>query len=534
MKSKTSPDNNDDSGFLNHDGDGDNHDVTGDLSGELSTLFPGFDQNREKAHHDATYQEIDPEETLRREAVAQEEAAIPAYKNPLLKTGVVFAAVGIVICGGAALFLASGGKTKVATKPVETKAEFENPVVASSQLKGQLALDRQNELLKGEKLSPQPIIPANQTVPTTKPEVKLDVKPELKPSVKPTPTPPVAVVTPPTPVYRPTPPVPRPISRAYPMPVPTPITIYTPPKPPVAQVRQDPKSRTIPTYTPIYKPKPAPLPKANVIATAIRPTAPVILQSWQQQSTQGTFGGRSSKVATSPVTKPTAPESVSPYLASENEIYGLPGEPRKTISTGAKSLGIILTPVQIAAGDETDQVITIGMNQPLVDRDGKVVIPAGSQVQFKVSTLNNGWLKATSTKAFVNDQEIAIEGAFALTTDKGTPLVAESLQFGEDLIAKQDQRSFILGALQNVGKVLTQPDTTSSTTAGVGGISTSNSSKANPSVIGAIFDGGFSPLATQQMTRSTAELNRLLNASKMWYLPVGTSVKVTTVKSLRI
>jgi hypothetical protein len=549
MINKTDPDTNtpNNSGYLYHDHDHDHQDLSGDLSGDLSTLFPGFDPDREKAVSDATYQEVDPNATVRREAVIAEEAAIPAFKNPLLKTGAVFAAVGIVICGSAAIFLASTGSTpKVAEKKVETKAEFENPVVASSQLKGQIALDKQTEMLKGEKLVPvQPTNPAGQIPATakaeTKPASKIDVKPELRPVVKPNPVA-TTVATPPTPIYRPTPPVARPIARNYPLPTPSPIASFFPKSPSVppkiAQIRKDPRSVYMASA---LKQKPVeqkPTTQAHpLIATAIKAPAPVATQSWQQQSSQGLFGGRgSAKVAATPTGAGTTPktETTSPYLASENEIYGMPGEPRKTISTGAKSIGIILTPVQIAAGDTTDQLITIGMNQPLVDRDGKIVIPAGSQVQFKVSTLNNGWLKATSTKAYVNDQEIVIDGAFALTTDKGTPLVAESLQFGDDLIAKQDQRSFVLGALQNVGKILTAPNTTSATTAGVGGISTSNTSTSNPNVIGAIFDGGFSPLATQQMTRSTAEINRLLNASKVWYLPVGTNVKITAIKALKV
>lgn len=507
----------------------DDHQLSGDLSGDLSTLFPGYDPNREKAVSDATYEEVDPDITIRRDAVLEEEAAIPIFKNPLLKTGVVFAGVAILIGSSTALFLA-GSNLKPASqaeKPVEKKVEFENPTVASSQLKGQIALDKQNEMLKGEKMQTAASNTPPITPPVTKPETKVDVKPVLKPAKSK--VEPVVVTTPPTPIYRPTPPTPSPIARSYPLPKPMPI--YNAPKP-APRIRYDPKSIAKPS---VVVSAPKPVLRSTTVASAPKPFTPVVLQSWQQQSSQGTFGGRSSLIASKPASeKSDKAENASPYLASEDEIYGLPGEPRKTISIGAKSLGIILSPVQIAAGDTTEQIITVGINQPVVDRDGRVVIPGASQVQFKVSALDNGWLKATSTKAYINGQEISVSGDFALTTDKGTPLIAESLQFGEDIIAKQDQRNFILGALQNVGKVLTQPDTTSSTTAGVGGISTSSSSTSKPNVIGAILDGGFSPLAAQQMTRSTAEINRLLNATRMWYLPVGTAIKITAVQSLKI
>lgn len=514
----------------NLDRSSDDHQMSGDLSGDLSTLFPGFDPNREKAVSDATYEEVDPDVTIRRDAVLEEEAAIPVFKNPLLKTGIVFAGVAILIGGSTALFLAGSNLTpaKQAEKPTEKKVEFDNPTVANSQLKGQIALDKQNEMLKGEK--PQTVATNTQMTPpvaspATKPVAKIDVKPVLKPAKAKVES---VTATPPTPIYKPTPPTPQ-FAPSYPLPRPMPI--YNVPKP-LPQIRYDPKSIAKPSVV-AFAPKP--VFRSAPFASAPKSSTPVALQSWQQQSAQGTFGGRSSVVASKPASeKPSTPENASPYLASENEIYGLPGEPRKTISIGAKSLGIILSPVQIAAGDKTDQIITVGINQPVIDRDGRVVIPAASQVQFKVSALDNGWLRATSTKAYINGQEISVNGDFALTTDRGTPLIAESLQFGEDIIAKQDQRNFILGALQNVGKVLTQPDTTLSTTAGVGGVSTSSSSTSKPNVIGAILAGGFSPLAAQQMTRSTAEINKLLNATRMWYIPVGTAIKITAVQSLKI
>ncbi len=496
----------------------------------ISKLFE-IDRPRELAAADPSLQEIDRDATIEREAVANEEKQIPLFKNPLVKTAVVVGGIGTLIGLCAWVFLKSTSMpTKVAEKPEPPKEEFKNPTVGESQLKGQLALDKQNEMLKAGKT------PAIAPTPTPTPTPSAVPKPTVKPLAQPTPT-----ATPATNAYKPNPPSPTPVTRPY---VPSPpvvqnypiakaVPIATPERPPIYQKK--PQIAAKPAYMLPVVPKTtvATKPVTPPPTTQIAPTlqAP---QSWQQQATSSTFGGRFNRESSTQTVASIPAAAPQTYLASENEIYGEPGKPRQIIPAGAKSLGLLLTPIQIAAGDTTEQIATIGLNQPLVDRYGRVVVPAGSQVQFKLTVLANGWLKATGATVNLSGQITNIAGNFSLVTDRGEPLIAQSLTFGEDKVAREDQKSFILGALQNVGAILTQPNTQSSVNSTIGGISSSTSSQSNPNVIGGILQGGFNPLAQQQLSRSTAEIQRLLNAPKLWFVPSGTNIQIVNNQPLTI
>jgi hypothetical protein len=505
--------------------------VEGQQSTQLSGLFE-LDRTREKAATDPSLQEFDPEATVDREAVRNEEKAIPLYANPFVKGGFVFGGIGLLIAAAAWVFTQSTSISKPVAVKQETKEEFKNPVVGDSQLKGQLALDKQNAMLAAQKEQP-----------TTKPTATPAPTPAVKPVEPPTPTAQVKPTPQPTPApqtYKPTPP----IARATPTPLPY--------NPPVTRSYPIARAVKIPSYAPKPTPKPqivalktpAPAPRQLAPAIPLQRSSPSIdrygngngQQEWQQQATEGTFGGRfqrgSQQVAQAPA--PTL-EIANAYLPSESEIYDAPREPKKAVLVGAKSLGILLTPVQVATGDKKEHLITVGLNQPILDRTGRIAIPGGSQIQFKVVIADNGWLEATSTKVFIDGQSSDVTGIFSLTLDNGKPLVAESLKFGEDVIGQNDKKNFILGALQKVGSVLTEPTTQSSITSSTtSGVTSSTSSQSNPNIIGAIFNGGFTPLAASQITRSNSDINRLLNASKLWFLPTGTNIKIVSVQPLSI
>jgi hypothetical protein len=503
----------------------------------ISSLFE-YDRDQEQARLDPGFQTIDQDDIEARESVSNEEKNIPKFRNPWIKGGVVVGAVATFI-GSCWLLFAQTTKTiaPVATKPETTAEKFDGPTVGESQLKGQVALDQQNAMLNRKKLpatqTPVPVATpavtaAAPAVGTTQPVARPAEKPVLVTASKPIASQPIQTTNP----YRPTPPV------RYPSPRPTQIAYQSPAKStikPVAKTAQTTQFTSRPT-----KPKQA-IAKPYTPVTIVKadPIKPVDLSaplSWQQQSTEGTFGGRYSRggstggeatqvtntaILPSPIVKPS-----SPYLESENEIFRT--NRQNTVLAGVKALGLLLAPIQMAGGDTSEQTTVVGLNQPLLDRQGAVVVPAGSQIQFKFNVLPNGWVKISSAAINIRGEQTNIPGTFSLIAENGQPLVAQSLTFGEDKVAKQDQRNFIFGALQNIGAVLTQPNTQSTISSGVSGVTSSSSSQSNPSVIGAVLQGGFNPLAQQQMSRSAAEINQLLNAPKLWFLPAGTNIQIIT------
>jgi hypothetical protein len=516
-----------------------------DKPSSLSSLFD-VDRDREKAATDPLHAEIDPNATLDRDDAIDEEKKLPLHKNPLIKAGAVIAVVTTIVGGAAALYIQSS-KTITATKPPEEekpKQEFANPTVKENDLKGELALSKQQDQLK---LGNQP---ATAITPTTAPSSNATnpatpAKVSQTPIAKSVPVTPSQTPTPVTPTntYRPTP-APRVISsnpgssgyqQAYRPPVAT--RSYPPARPVAIQTAPTNRGssaaqvRTTQTFRQ--------LPMSNNSA----PPVDRVAATWEEQSTRGSFGGKSknaepSKVAQAPTAQSQLQASEAPtYLKSEEEIYTLRKDRSQLqrINVGTKVLGITIVPIQVGNGDNQKKIITIGLNQPIVDKWGKIAIPGGSQVQFEVTIADNGWIVANSTKVVTLDgREIETNGVFQLTKDNGEPLVARSMQFGNDVVAQNDKKNFLFGALQNVGKVLTQGDTSSTIIAGVTGTSSSSTTTANPDIIGAILQGGFNPLATENIARSTKEIERLMGSSRIWFLPSGTNIQVIVDRLIQI
>ncbi|NJR32898.1 MAG: hypothetical protein HC778_08995, partial [Chamaesiphon sp. CSU_1_12] len=218
--------------------------------------------------------------------------------------------------------------------------------------------------------------------------------------------------------YRPTNPVATQSNTYRPLSTPTPINNSYPPVRPIKIATTQPqipiKKQPI-IYRPIERIVNKPVP--TIISTKLPRSIPDRSEeekvSWEEQSTRGSLGGKSKKNAQNTQNIPQSStqtlaqnptqittQNSTQYLNTD-EIEGLPREPLKQIKTGTKALGILVTPLQIGNGDTQTKTITVGLNQPIVDRTGKVAIPAGSQIQFEVSVANNGWIVANSTKVYL-------------------------------------------------------------------------------------------------------------------------------------
>lgn len=533
-----------------------------DDSGDLSTLF-NVDLQREESTITGQLVPTTTDDLATRDAVADEEARIPTHQNPLVKGGVVVAGVSALVSVAAYLYLQSNQPQAVATKPTSTSTPqlFESKTVEGGDVKAELALSKQRQELS--------VVAANQTPTTATPNSDPAAKQSAAPAT-PTATPAATPIRP----YTPPPQViaSRPVLRR---PVEPPAPTYTDARvEPIRTTANIPKVRLTRTI------KPTPTVVAAVTVSRQKPMLPIILshpkppllrptaptgytqtpsgiyrpaapnqtptQTWHQQATAGTFGGRFGKgaavgAATTVVANPTTPAvaqtPTSQPLPSEQFVIAQATAPTpKIIVPGARVIGQILNPIQLAANDTQGQTIIISLVQPLTSNDGKLALPAGAtQIAFKINALDNGWVRGVSDKVYVNGQELAVPaGSFTLTSQTGEPLVLKSIQFGNDEIAAQNRTSFIYGALQNVGSVLTQPNTQSTVSSGIGGFSSSSSSQSNPNILGAVLQGGFNPLAQQQTQRSQAEIQQLLKATRLWFLPQGTNVQISVNQPLTV
>jgi hypothetical protein len=177
------------------------------------------------------------------------------------------------------------------------------------------------------------------------------------------------------------------------------------------------------------------------------------------------------------------------------------------------------------------QPIFIALSTPVLDTQGKTILPAGTQIMCEVAALDNGMLQVSSAKAAIDGQLIDLpKQAIILQDASKQPLVAQVKALGQGEVFNRDLMSFAGGALSAIGKNLTQPQTQTVATSG-GIIQTSNS---QPNILGAVLDGGFSPVVNQWMERNKQATTQINSASKIYFLPTGTEVNLIIAQPFSI
>jgi hypothetical protein len=240
----------------------------------------------------------------------------------------------------------------------------------------------------------------------------------------------------------------------------------------------------------------------------------------------------------------SAPTQVEGTLAQVNpaeEASILSGVRVRSLQVGDKAQGQLITPV-IWVGNETRTAATkstqespagekfiIQLQEPLTDKSGFVTLPIGTQIVAQVIEVNeSGWLKLNVSQVVVDNQEYMLPpGAISIRGVDGQPLMASKWGDRSSAIASGDISTFLFGSLSRVGQVLTQPDSQSSTTtSGFGFSSSTTNQSGGRNLLGAILDGGFTPLTQQILKRNEQRIQELTSRPDVWYVPAGTSVQV--------
>ncbi len=240
----------------------------------------------------------------------------------------------------------------------------------------------------------------------------------------------------------------------------------------------------------------------------------------------------------------SAPTQVEGTLAQVNpaeEASILSGVRVRSLQVGDKAQGQLVTPV-IWAGNEARAAATkstqespagekfiIQLQEPLTDKDGFVTLAIGTQIVAQVVEVNeSGWLKLNVSQIVVDNQEYMLPpGAISIRGVDGQPLIASKWGDRDSAIASGDISTFLFGSLSRVGQVLTQPDSQSSTTtSGFGFSSSTTNQSGGRNLLGAILDGGFTPLTQQILKRNEQRIQELTSRPDVWYVPAGTSVQV--------
>lgn len=245
---------------------------------------------------------------------------------------------------------------------------------------------------------------------------------------------------------------------------------------------------------------------------------------------------------------PQPPPAVAPELSAEQRL--LEGTPYRIAPTGAMTAALSITPLVLptdesrgrtsrtsAAADTPDRVV-VTLSAPLTDTSDQVVMPAGTSLVFEVRGVDtNGVLDAVAVSWLDNtgmEQPLPSE-SLVLTGEEGSPLIAKGYFDDGGTIARMDLSTAALGALGKVGEILNRPkQQTSSSTSGGTVSQTSTSTTGDPNLLGALLEGGATPVLEQILKRNDRAIQDLQKRKNLWFLEAGTPVGVMVSRSFEL
>lgn len=467
------------------------------------------------------------------ENIEVKKTKIPLHKRGSIKTLLLIGIVSVPAAFVLWMMLGNTGAQSTVAKAPEPQAspppakEYESdprfPIVQTK-----LAMqDQERQLLAAANKSQQDAEAAkNATTSTTAPLV----------TPSPTATPPAAKVSVPAQASTPAPVAPEPIvAQSPPTNVQPPILLSPMPTP--APVKVEPK--------PSVKPK----------ETVVRPVKPVIVATRSSTVTLNIPAPRilaPSGTQSAPTPKPTPSPQVSWQEATNGAVavigsrvdktVTVPQPPSSQVSSNSTSSGrriiagqnriaSLITPFQAISGEQSQEVL-LNLEQGFVDTRGGMSIPANTKIQAQITVASNGMLRIGDAKIAIGGEEHSISlGNLMLVGTNNQPLVAELKQFNNDEINRRDMQTALIGGLQGLGKILTQSNNQTQITSSGTAISTTTN---NPNVLGGVLDGASSTLVQQWAQRNQAQIQRLENNARVWFLPSGSRVSLYTTKSFEI
>ncbi|MCT7953436.1 hypothetical protein NG798_26915, partial [Ancylothrix sp. C2] len=210
------------------------------------------------------------------------------------------------------------------------------------------------------------------------------------------------------------------------------------------------------------------------------------------------------------------------------------------IKVGQLVPGQLVTPVAaIDSGNRQNQTgniaqrFVVALSNPLLASDGAVLFPASSQVVFEVKNVQkNGLVEAVGVALIDGQVEYRLPtGAISIRGEDGEPLIAERRRDDSGLFGR-DLQTFGLGAAAKVGEVLNRPQRESSYSGFGGGGSTVE--RGSPNILGAVLEGGFSPILESNTRRNERAIQEIESRPPLWYIEQGTGVQVFINSSFQL
>jgi hypothetical protein len=416
-------------------------------------------------------------------------------KNPWVKLALIAACTASGFLAVAFLFasapLGGGGTGAESVATEEKKEEIEQISNELEVLKAELALARQDQQMREMAARMDSQEPLDSQVPSV---VIAAEEEEIIPE-------PVAV--PPEPEIRvASPPPPRQVSRQVSV-----EPVGSPPPPPV-------KSATTKPTSPLVKPEDS-------------------LATWHELASLGSYGGAvvsQQPVAIAPAVDVAMVEGTTLVLGADEQrlLGGVSEVGGNTLRSGTRIPGEIVNSV-IAAGQDSAYIAVI-TSQPVII-EGQQVLPAGTEVLFGFSSIHSsGMVLASAIALVVEGREIEVpEGVLQLRAPEGKPLMAQKQNTTGGEIARRQATGFVIGALGKVGEISNRPQSVSSS--GSFGNFSNTTTYNSPNYVGAVLEGGLSPLSRQWEQQNQQAIRELQQRGDLWVIPLGQPIEIVVNRS---
>jgi hypothetical protein len=270
-------------------------------------------------------------------------------------------------------------------------------------------------------------------------------------------------------------------------------------------------------------------------------------QSQQQQPQQQQLSSpKTQSVSYSqPLSQPSSPPQVSSQVSPEQRL--LDGIPYRVAPAGAMTDALLVTPLVLPAAESKGQLsasadgphrVLVSLVAPLTDLSGQTLLPAGTSLVFEVKAVDsNGVINAVAVSQLDSTgmERSLPPDSLVLTGAEGSPLIAKSYFDDGGTIASMDLSSAALGALGKVGEILNRPkEQSSSSISGGTSSQTTTSTTGEPNLLGAVLEGGATPVLQQIMKRNDRAIQDIQQRKNLWFLEPQTTAQIMVTRSFEL
>ncbi|MCT7968387.1 TrbI/VirB10 family protein [Laspinema sp. D1] len=268
-------------------------------------------------------------------------------------------------------------------------------------------------------------------------------------------------------------------------------------------------------------PRVQPLPEEQNILTA----KPVIQDTFQLANAPDEMGitFQANQLQTEAGVKSSSAGRVAPALLNGTLA-------QNQLQIGRSLSGELLTSVWVNPSEGSSNLFVVKLTAPLSSTDGTVLFPVGTRVIFEAKAIaSNGVVEATAIALVDGHQEYRLPpSVLSIQGEDGQPLIARQRSASSQGIANRDARAFAVGALAQVGDVLSQPDVMEQFSSS-GSFSSTQYSRSQrrggwQSITGATLSGGLGALSQRLEERERLALEQLEQQSPLWMVEAGTPV----------